>query len=642
MLSYLCGTNSIDTATYYTFSSNTLLYIYTDPVFCHLHRQSTFLSIMSLPRAIDTPRRQSIARLTRPLLGASPLSPPGRTSGQNLYQSPFLRDDSSQDSQELSQTPSFSDDTTLRLPELVARHLKDEPQLAVEGADITRDLYKLNRPQQKRSRSWSLDTESRRELASLLNVPGGFRRQFVLTHKVKPNMLTRNFVEFLSIYGHFAGEDLEDEDAIACHYHPLGFEGEDVPLLGKINPAGTATDSKAYFLLLKAFVGTGVLFLPKAFSSGGLVFSALTLFFFGILSYWCYLILVYSKLAVKVSSFGEIGLICYGLWLQQLILSSIVLSQVGFVAAYIVFTGENLRAFVGNVTKYNMEDVDIFWFILFQACILAPLSLIRDITKLSLLALLANVFIFFGLLTILYFTITEYASNGFIPGDGIYYWFNQLQFSLFIGVAIFAFEGIGLIIPIQESMIYPDNFPKVLFKVIMTISVIFVFVGSIGYLTFGDSISTVILLNLPQNSPLVIMTQFLYALAILLSTPIQIFPAVRLIELRIFLSKSGRNSTVVKWQKNMVRFVFVLLTATIALYGGQNLDKFVSFVGCFACIPLVYMYPPMLHLKTCCDYENAPTPAERRKRYWLANLDYFLLALGALALVYTTYDILAQ
>lgn len=626
---------------------------------------------MSLPRDIGKGRRESIAKLTRSPLSTSPITSPFPRihSKPNLYvtNAQFLKrdDDSSIHSRAFEEDSAAAVEgedpdflaglNNSKLVELISKHLKnDDSAFTLEGADITRDIYKLSQEiagKPKRSRSWSLDFESasrRGSAASSLNVPGGFRRQFIVAHstKRKPNFLTRNFVEFLSIYGHFAGEELEDEDAVACHYEPYNPFGldEEASLLStsrKFNASGTATDTKAYFLLLKAFVGTGVLFLPKAFSSGGLLFSTLTLFFFGLLSYWCYLILVYAKIQVKVSSFGEIGLICYGPWLQHLILTSIILSQVGFVAAYIVFTAENLRAFVVNVSSYKTSDLDVFWFILLQACILTPLTLIRDITKLSLLALLANIFIFIGLITILYYTIFEFVSNSFEPGRGIYYLFNESEFSLFIGVAIFAFEGIGLIIPIQESMIYPNNFPKVLFRVIMTISLIFIFIGAIGYITFGDRIDTVILLNLPQNSPYVIMIQVLYASAILLSTPIQIFPAVRLIELKLFSpSQSGRNSPIVKWQKNILRLAFVLLTATIALYGGQNLDKFVSFVGCFACIPLVYMYPPMLHLKTCCDYKNATLG--RNSKFALAMLDYFLVALGAVALVYTTYDILGH
>lgn len=597
---------------------------------------------MSLPLDIGT-RRASIAKLTLP-------SPRG-LFGSNAR---FLRTMSPHE--DVPSAISSSPDTDSadfsaglhnpKLIELVSRHLKSHDKtLDSEGADITRELYLLGdapRPTLMRSRSWSLcDSAARRgSLASALNVPGGFRRHYVLAHKRAPNLLTKNFVEFLSIYGHFAGESLEDDVDVACHFLPVPPKDADesTALVKSANPSGTASDTKAYFLLLKAFVGTGVLFLPRAFASGGLAFSIVTLLIFGLLSFWCYLILVRAKTASGVSTFADMGLHCYGAWLQRLILLSIVLSQVGFVAAYIVFTAENLRAFVANVSGVQG---DIFWFILLQAAVLAPLSLIRDITRLSLLALLANGFIFVGLLTILYYTFRELAGNNFVPGEGVYYLFNSSEFSLFIGVAIFAFEGIGLIIPIHDSMIYPQNFPKVLFKVIATISLIFIFIGALGYLTFGDSIDTVILLNLPQKAPPVIMIQLLYAMAILLSTPIQIFPAVRLIELKIFVPlNSGRHSLAVKWQKNLLRFVFVFLTATIALYGGQNLDKFVSFVGCFACIPLVYMYPPMLHLKTCCDYTN--DSSHKRSTFWLAMLDYALLVVGSAVLVYTTYDILAH
>nr|MCP8717217.1 amino acid transporter [Asgard group archaeon] len=327
-------------------------------------------------------------------------------------------------------------------------------------------------------------------------------------------------------------------------------------------------------------------------------------------------------------------------WLQRLILSSIVISQIGFVAAYIVFTLENLRAFVANITGWNPLDINIIWFIILQVLIVTPLSLIRDITKLSLLAVLANIFIFTGLFTILYFMIFQWlgVNNGKF-GSGIVYYFNQSEFSLFIGTAIFAFEGIGLIIPIQESMIHPNNFPKVLGQVIFSITIIMVIVGGLGYLTFGDEVNTVILLNLPQDSPMVILTQLLYSLAILLSTPLQLFPAIRLLESKLIFG-SGKSSPGIKWLKNLFRTVFVLFTAYIAFVGGQNLDKFVSFVGCFACIPLVYMYPPILHLKSCCKIHDGLLEKEKSTRYWLAVLDYILLIIGGVAFVYTTIQIL--
>lgn len=637
---------------------------------------------MSNPQSIKkTERRRSMALLTKSPLSQSPyISPSPRGSAPSSYvaNSQFMRGDtesvamestsenSSENQHSPENDPEVDNDIDLASgiddPELirkVSKHLpSDFDSLKQEGADITRDLYRIKedaqRPLLKKSRSCdSIGGNLIKSTASSFNVPGGFRREFLLNQQqhrderleslrtTTPNFLTKNFIEFLSIYGHFAGEELEDDENIANHYKYL-LPHEQAPLLqdDNFNPRGTATDRKAYFLLLKAFVGTGVLFLPKAFYNGGLSFSIIVLSLFALLSWWCYLILVFTKVATKVSGFAEIGLKLYGPWFQRLILSSIVISQIGFAAAYIVFTLENLRAFTANVSLYDVTDINIVWFILLQVVIIVPLSLIRDITKLSLLAVFANVFILTGLVTIVYFMLYQWlgVNHGHF-GKNIEYFFNESEFSLFIGTAIFAFEGIGLIIPIQESMIYPNNFPRVLGQVILTIAVIMIMVGSLGYLTFGDKIKTVVLLNLPQDSPMVIITQLLYSLAILLSTPLQLFPAIRLLESKMIFG-SGKSSPSVKWLKNLFRTLFVVFIAYIAYIGGQNLDKFVSFVGCFACIPLVYMYPPILHLKSCCKIHSGLLEKEKNNRFWLSLANYVLLVIGAISFVYTTYEIL--
>ena len=538
------------------------------------------------------------------------------------------------------------------------KHLKkqDKNPMALEGGDITREIYKVTEQDagnggRRRSIS-SSEVEratSNGSRASSINVPGGFRREYILQSVREPfqtknvNFVTKNFVEFLSIFGHFAGEDLENEDdLIACHYKPAYPVDEEAPLLARdvqeINTQRTATNKKAYFLLLKAFVGTGILFLPKAFSNGGLLFSSLILLFFGLLSYWCYLVLIYAMRATRATSFGEIGRKLYGRWFQEIILVSIVVSQIGFIGAYIIFTGENLRAFTVNISSYTYDDLPIGLFILGQLILFLPLSLVRDITKLSLLALLANVFILVGILTIIYFIMVELIQSGTVAGKGINFLINTEEFSLFIGVAIFAFEGIGLIIPIHESMIHPEAFPKVLFQVIVTISIAFVLIATLGYLAFGQDVNTNIISNLPQNSPLVVLIELLYAISISLSTPLQLFPAIRLVEQKLF-TKTGKKSLRVKWTKNFFRFAFVFLTMMIAYYGGQNLDRFVSFVGCFACIPLVYIYPPLLHSRSCCFESDTLSEKENRKRFFLRRLNYFLIIVGTAAMFYTTYQI---
>jgi len=59
--------------------------------------------------------------------------------------------------------------------------------------------------------------------------------------------------------------------------------------------------------------------------------------------------------------------------------------------------------------------------------------------------------------------------------------------------------------------------------------------------------------------------------------------------------------------------------------GASDLDKFVALIGSFACVPLVYICPALLHYKGI---------AESRV---VAGGDVLLMAVGLCAMVYTTF-----
>ena len=108
-----------------------------------------------------------------------------------------------------------------------------------------------------------------------------------------------------------------------------------------------------------------------------------------------------------------------------------------------------------------------------------------------------------------------------------------------------------------------------------------------AYAAFGSEIETVVLKNLPQSSKPVQTVQFLYSLAILLSTPLQLFPALRILETALFV-KSGKTSLKVKWTKNAFRLLVVLICVGVSIFGAKDLDKFVSFVGSCAWYVLIF------------------------------------------------------
>lgn len=63
--------------------------------------------------------------------------------------------------------------------------------------------------------------------------------------------------------------------------------------------------------------------------------------------------------------------------------------------SYTIFVAENLEAFISSVTN-GKTSVDIKWLILAQMVVFLPLSLVRNLAKLSGTALIADAFILIG------------------------------------------------------------------------------------------------------------------------------------------------------------------------------------------------------------------------------------------------------
>lgn len=99
--------------------------------------------------------------------------------------------------------------------------------LQLQGGDVTRPIYRFAEQSARRDsahqRSHSFSHPARhdeeRDTVQDIIVPGGFRRNFIQRAYTQPvigdggpTFVTRNFLHFLTLYGHFAGEDLEEWD----------------------------------------------------------------------------------------------------------------------------------------------------------------------------------------------------------------------------------------------------------------------------------------------------------------------------------------------------------------------------------------------------------------------------------------------
>lgn len=155
---------------------------------------------------------------------------------------------------------------------------------------------------------------------------------------------------------------------------------------------------------------------------------------------FAFLRLVHTQLILG-GSYGDIGGLLFGSSVRYLVLFFIVLSQMGFVCSYFVFISGNLVNVVNVLSHCAAAHIEQKYYIWFPLIVIIPLVLVRHIAKLSFTAIIADIFILFGLVSCLYFTSLKLHTSGMGPDVKA---INPANFALMIGTATFSFEGIGL------------------------------------------------------------------------------------------------------------------------------------------------------------------------------------------------------
>lgn len=166
----------------------------------------------------------------------------------------------------------------------------------------------------------------------------------------------------------------------------------------------------------------------------------------------------------------------------------------GASCVYIVFIATSIHKVIINETTIDW-DVRVF-----IAITLIPLLFIGQIRELKYLvpfSALANAFIVVTFAIVLYYMFSEplnfekpmYSSIGQIP--------------LFFSTVIFAMEGIGVVMPVENSMKKPQHFlgcPGVLNTAMITVIVLYAVIGFFGYVKYGDEVAGSVTLNLPPGA----------------------------------------------------------------------------------------------------------------------------------------------
>ena len=180
--------------------------------------------------------------------------------------------------------------------------------------------------------------------------------------------------------------------------------------------------------------------------------------------------------------------------------------------------------------------------------------------------------------------------------------------------AVVSFEGIGLVLPIYEAMGSKQHFSKVICGSMVLITSFFLALGSIGYLTFGASTDTFVTLNLDPG-PFALAARAMFASAILLCYPLNIYPAIQSLEHVLGIGDSSpldvaaNPADAAGWRRaalrNLARALLVGGAYAFAIAAKDAYDNLTGLTGGLCAVPLAFIFPGLFHYKMHPDASRA-------------------------------------
>eukprot|EP00934_Nitzschia_sp_Nitz4_P002819 Nitzschia sp. Nitz4//scaffold86_size83305//53590//55294//NITZ4_005266-RA/size83305-snap-gene-0.162-mRNA-1//1//CDS//3329559262//2809//frame0 len=483
----------------------------------------------------------------------------------------------------------------------------------------------------------------RQNVRARVSLPLQSLNAFVYERMLDP---TFQDVRMRSVYTSHGEIDPDDEEGQRLMVRLKGFRDEQEESVDP-HAQGLGGDLVSAVLgIIKGMVGPAILYLPHGLANAGwacaipIMICATVLFLQSsgcLLDSWK---LENDKIkqaeregvAVKtILSYPELAYKALGPTGEMTVKVGIAAMQSGVCLTYLIFVPQNLRTCM--LTLFGI-DIPASYYTIVMLVLQVPMSWIRDIRKLTVTNLLANILILYGLATCIGFAFVNAieSEEGLGPVREILHKIDNLEpfndgWFLFIGTSVLLFEGsITLLVPLQEA-VYSDEdrakFPVVYRKVILGIISFYAFFGLFCWMAFGEDVNTVMTTSLPEGI-MATTVQLAYSVAVIFTFPLQNFPSLEIACRSIAgaMQSSCGKSTALLQHRNVISSVLVFLLAAIAVMTMDSLDKVVSLMGSLLGCPLAFVFPPMIH-----NYLDPNLTSGRRFR------NYVVAFLGLCAMV---------
>jgi len=355
---------------------------------------------------------------------------------------------------------------------------------------------------------------------------------------------------------------------------------------------GLAGNMSVYANMVKAIAGAAVFAMPFVVMQMGVIGACVTLTVLALLAGYSMTLLIKAKhlvaeqtleqyisyVNVAQQAFGPVGAgIAYFLS---------VIASIGVAAANLTFV---VQTVLKILQSYNVDSIQPWHMSLVALLLVSPLTWLRSFKILGYASVLGNICLLAGIGGTLGFGISqEHTLHGNVT------LFNLEGIPSSLGTASFVFCVNFMFLPIERSMKQPQDFNRVMWGCLSSVTLCIQAFGVICYSLFLEDSCGNILLNLSHTGVGGSVLKGALCVSLLASFPLSIAPACETIEQSLMpLIPYGGHHRGIK--RRCMRQV--LIFGALGLSQIKQFTTITNLIGAFSSLPLTLILPPAMYIK---------------------------------------------
>jgi amino acid permease len=257
-----------------------------------------------------------------------------------------------------------------------------------------------------------------------------------------------------------------------------------------------------------------------------------------------------------------------------------------------------------------------------------PLSLLKTYTYLSYVSMLGIACALVGAFLMIGYCGDRLAKGDTAPGEMKV--FDVTQFFGYIGIAMFSFEGNGIVINLQAEAKNKGRYPALLRWAVFTIIIWYMILSTVCYATFKKRAETVDYVTqlLPINA-FTISIMLLFCANALTSYPVQILCLYEIIEDLSFFNNKADSALSRNIKVLTERIILILIVTAVAILIPKFVD-FLNIAGSLGSATLGFIFPPLYYIQS--------VGGMSKLKWYDAGFNIFLIAFGGFGAVFSLYN----